>query len=258
MSSRITILTVLWAVLAIFATPMVLAQSTDTRTSRSISFTASVAPDKTTRDDQLKQTDSDVMAALQTSGYRPESGPVALRITSASYANDYSIYDASTTLISDLDGDGFYHRISVNIDADTVYATALVYARLYLSFEGGPWNLYATSDAYYINGDSSLDGFTVETELAEGYAPGYYDVRIELYDAELNQWLVSAGPYDAPSLSALPLEDSYLDDAIGVITYPGQAEVMVAATGSLGHWWLVLPGFPLVARRFTWRGFGAS
>ena len=60
--------------------------------------------------------------------------PQALTPASA----DYSIYDASVALLQDDDADGFHHRFEVRFDADTYFFSADVYARLYLSYQGGP------------------------------------------------------------------------------------------------------------------------
>jgi hypothetical protein len=208
------------------------------RTSRSISYAATVELDEAAREAELDSAGTDVLPALQTEGFRPESVPSAVYIENIIYvySSDIFIFDAITALISDLDGDGFYHRFSVDIDADTVYSTAVVYADLYLSYEGGPWNYYASSDPFHIHVDSELDNYIVETELAEGFPPGYYDVRIELFDAETGDLLHIYGPYDDDSLSALPLEDSVYDDphyTTGVTT-----EVIVSGHGGLG--WLFI------------------
>ena len=223
-----------------------------TRSSKSISFSASAALDPTAKDSLLKQAETDVMAPLSKQGYRPESGPVAVHIvtTRAHPVGDFTLYDATTDLISDFDHDGFYHRFSVEIDADTIYDTAYVYARLYLSYEGGPWNLYATSDDYHIYGDSTADSFTVETELADGFPPGYYDVRIELYDADHDSWLLGYGPYDDSSLNALPLEDAHHDDGYDSSYHPVETEVIISGHGhGAMDWWLIALPLLLAAVR---------
>lgn len=208
------------------------------RSSRSISYDGNVELDEAARKTELEHADADVMETLVKEGFRPESAPVGVVVdnTSYHYGGDITIYDASTTLISDFDDDGFYHRFSVGIDADTVYSTSWVYAKLYLSYEGGPWNHYASSDDFHIHGDSELDVFVVETELAEGFPAGYYDIRIELYDAEYGEWLLSYGPYDDGSLSTLPLEDSVYDDVYYSVGYT--TEVVVAGHGGLGLWFI--------------------
>ncbi|MGB5396766.1 MAG: choice-of-anchor H family protein [Gammaproteobacteria bacterium] len=226
-----------------------------TRTSKSISFVGSTELDQAAKDDLLNQAEVDVMAPLNKQGYRPESGPVALQIntTRAHPAGDFTLYDASTDLISDFDHDGFYHRFSVAIDADTIYDTAYVYVKLYLSYEGGPWNYYAASDNYHIHADSVSDTYIVETELADGYEPGYYDVRIELYDADHDSYLLSYGPYDDASLSALPLEDSYHDDGYDTVYYPVETEIVVTGHGHGSMSWglLLVPGVLAAVRRFN-------
>jgi hypothetical protein len=240
--------------LAGFSLPHGAAADTDARAVKSISYAATAVDDETSRQAALDQAETDRMDALVKEGFRSETAPVGVHIDSIIYVyeGDISIYDASTTLISDLDHDGFYHRFSVGIDADTIYSTSYVYAELYLSYEGGPWNYYASSDAFHIHGDSTLDVFYVETELAEGFPPGYYDVRIELFDADSGEWLLNYGPYDDNSLSALPLEDSVHDDYYYSTAYT--TEVIVAGHGSIDIWLLTVLVLSGVLVRCSRRG----
>jgi len=250
---RINIYTIYKTVLVLIALaglsmPLQAEEAVSTRTSKSISYAGEVKLDEALRKAELDKTDADVLDALVKEGFRPESGAVGVQvdIISYHYVGDISIYDASTTLISDFDDDGFYHRFSVGIDVDTLSSTSWVYAKLYLSYEGGPWNYYASSDDFHIHGDSDLDIYVVETELADGFPPGYYDIRIELYDAEYGDWLLSYGPYDDDSLSALPLEDSVYDDDYYSSGYT--TEVIVAGHGGVSVWLLVVSGFMGVMR----------
>ncbi|MCW8994380.1 MAG: hypothetical protein OQK77_01060, partial [Psychromonas sp.] len=60
-----------------------------------------------------------------------------------SYSPEFTIYNASTMLFDDFDEDGYYQTLSVIFDPD-VYSydgndIQTVYARLYLSENGGPW-----------------------------------------------------------------------------------------------------------------------
>lgn len=223
------------------------------RSSRSITYNSSTTLDKTSKDVLLNQADIDIFPALSEQGFRAESTVMAVHIETISVHNagEITVYDASTELISDFNYDGFYHRFSTAIDIDTVYDTAYVYVKLYLSYEGGPWNHYATSDSYHIHGDSELDSFIIETELADGFPPGYYDVRIEVYDGDYNEWLLSYGPYDDASLSALPLEDSYYDD--NSVYYPVSTEIVVAGHGhgAMGWWLLMIAAVLLLCRKLT-------
>ncbi len=123
----------------------------------------------------------------------------------------FSVFDAHTVLSWDDDDDGFYHRLKVSFDADVDGGEAWVYARLYLSLEGGPWNHYFTTEVFPITGDASDDAYDVVTRLLDGYPTGYYDVLIELYDADYDLLVVNFGPYEDRDLAVLPLEDSYRD-----------------------------------------------
>lgn len=250
---EITLWSVFGVLLIMLSTPLMAATDDTSRSSRTISFVNSDVIDKATRDTQLKNKEADVMTALIKEGFRAESTVMALHIDSTSYntTGDIIVYDASTELISDFNDDGFFHRFSITIDADTVYDTAYVYARLYLSYEGGPWNHYATSDAYHIYADSDSDIFTIETELADGFSPGYYDIRIELYDADHDEWLLYYGPYDDASLSNLPLEDSYYDDIDLLLHYPVETEVIISANahGAMGWLLFALPVLMVSLRR---------
>lgn len=250
---KIVLWVAFWSLLVMLSAPLMAETSSDTRTSRSISYVESDDLDKTSKDDLFKQAETDVMKTLVKQGFRTESVITAASIDNISYnhADEIILYDASSELISDFDDDSFYHRFSVTIDADSIYETSYVYAELYLSYEGGPWNHYANSDAYHIHGDSEQDIFTIETELADGFSPGYYDVRIKLYDAESDDLILVYGPYDDASLSALPLEDSYYDDWYRDAVYPVETEVIIAGHGhgSMGWWLLTVPVFLSVARK---------
>ncbi len=120
---------------------------------------------------------------------------------------EYSIYDAHVVLLRDDDADGFYHRFEVVFDADTYYFSADVYARLYLSYQGGPYYHYYTTDTFVIDGSASDDEYEVNTTLTTGYPPGYYAIAIDLYEAGSHRLVASTDPYADADLAALPLED---------------------------------------------------
>lgn len=227
------------SLLAMITTPLQADEITANRISRTISFSQQAIPGTDEKNAMLKSADIDVLAPLEQQGYREESLVKMVHISSIESYQQTWVYDATTELIGDYDYDGFYHRFSVSIDADTSSDTAYIYARLYLSYEGGPWNLYASSNNYHIHGDSEYDNFIIETELADGFPAGYYDIRIELYDANYGDWLASYGPYDDASLSALPLEDSYSDD-YPLAGHVVESQVVVARHGGALSWLLLL------------------
>jgi hypothetical protein len=142
---------------------------------------------------------------------------------------EFWIFDASVELFSDLDRDNYYSGIKLDFDADTVYNVADVYAVLYLSYELGPWNEYASTDDFTIFGASGGDEYFVETELVSGYLTGEYDVLIELFDAYDGTFVASFGPDESSRLAYLPLEDVNRD------TPPGTTIIInEGGGGSLG------------------------
>ena len=143
----------------------------------------------------------------------------------------FEIYSADVRLLSDLDGDGFHHALSVSFDVDVNYDSANVYAKLYLSREGGPWGQYFTTELFHIDGDSTADIYEVETELLEGYAAGYYNLLIEIYSLD-HAYMVASEVLDYHYLGKdLMLEDLDRDSYHGHV----QGEVHVSAgAGSFG------------------------
>ena len=176
----------------------------------------------------------------------PSKGDTRQRTATIGVSADpnFWFYDVDVSLFADADRDGFFWGIDLRFDADTNYAAADVFAVLYLSYEGGPWNEYAETEDITLFGTSLFDDYVVETELVSGYPTGEYDILIELYDAWDGSYLASIGPEDTSELSYLPLEDSTRDST------NGNTQVVVnSGGGSLG--WLLL--FVLLAVRMTLR-----
>lgn len=120
---------------------------------------------------------------------------------------DFWIYDADVILFNDDDRDGYFHGIDLLFDADTYFSSAEVYAVLYLSLDGGPWNEYGVTEDFWIYGTSANDEYVMVTELMQGYPTGDYDLLIELFDAWDGSYVASYGPEDDSEMSYLPLED---------------------------------------------------
>ena len=121
------------------------------------------------------------------------------------------IYDADVVLYDDFDNDGFFRFLSVRIDADTVQPSAWVFADLYLSADGVTWEYYHTTEDFWIGGETGDDEYFVETELLSGYPTGYYDLLVELYDADLVTYSDEFGPAQSDGFALLPLEDATQD-----------------------------------------------
>jgi hypothetical protein len=100
----------------------------------------------------------------------------------------------------------------VYFDVDVSYDSATVYAKLYLSREGGPWSQYFTTDLFSIYIDDVDDAYEVETELLEGYEPGYYSVLIEIYSLD-HAYMVTSEVLDYHYLGRdIMIEDSSWDE----------------------------------------------
>jgi hypothetical protein len=169
----------------------------------------------------LKASTNDVFDPLETTGLRTKPGPHAASgktssgtaaIGSGKGSNDFWFYYADVQLFSDDDNDGYFYGLDVLFDADTYFEVADVYAVLYLSHEGGPWNEYAVTEPFSIYGATSDDEYVVVTELETGYPTGSYDLLIELYDTYDGAFVADIGPEDDSGLGFLPLEDFNRDD----------------------------------------------
>lgn len=170
--------------------------------------------------------------------------------SASSVANtDFWFYTADVVLFNDHDNDGYFHGIDLLFDADTYFVSADVYAVVYLSFEGGPWNEYAVTDTFTILGASSDDEYVIVTELVAGYPSGSYDLLIELFDAFDDSFLAWFGPEDTSELAFLPLEDAERDAPVEVV--PDVIVVHEHGGGGAGWLWLAILGAAAVATR--WR-----
>lgn len=128
---------------------------------------------------------------------------------------DFWFYLVDVELYADDDRDGYFSGIDLLFDVDTYYSVADVYAVAYLSFEGGPWEEYAVTEDFTIFGSSGTDDYVIVTDLVSGYPTGDYDVLVEIFDADTNDFLAFMGPEDTSELAFLPLEDMERDAPFG-------------------------------------------
>jgi hypothetical protein len=116
--------------------------------------------------------------------YRQADNPLRGRTAAArdSHAVEFEIFDAWVSTEGDRDRDGYFHHVAIGFDADVnADVVEAVYAKVYLSQDGGPWFLFSTTDLFEIHADDGSDFYEIYTELVEGFAPGYYSVLIELH-----------------------------------------------------------------------------
>ncbi|MEO1037089.1 MAG: choice-of-anchor H family protein [Pseudomonadota bacterium] len=151
--------------------------------------------------------------ALRTQGprTRTEKGRAA---PLAAINQDFWIFEAFVNIFFDEDLDGFFTRVELDFDAETVFTEADVFAVIYLSLEGGPWNEVVETDVFRIFGAGEGDEYFVDIDLLTGYPSGSYDILIELYDTFDGQLVAEFGPNDSLELFDLPLEDQLRDEVI--------------------------------------------
>lgn len=202
---------------------------------------------------------SDEYPAMVTAGERNKSAtragfskPGAGSTSAESAGIDFWVYDADVQLFNDDDADGYYHGIDLLFDVDTNFSSAEIYAVVYLSYEGGPWNEYAATEDITIFDSSGSDEYGLVTELMQGYPTGSYDLLIEIFDAYDGTFLADFGPIDSSAMSFLPLEDFNRDAPID--------EVQIAVShggggGALDAWMLSMLVLLLIvtAIRKIWR-----
>jgi hypothetical protein len=138
----------------------------------------------------------------------------------SSRAGYFYIYDAGSQLRSDRDQDGYHSEFQIRFDADSEIGDALVYARLYLRRVGeSDWQLYHTTDDFWIYGQSDSDDYYVTTTLDDGFATSEYDILIDLYEVGFDGIAATLDPVDDVDLLDLPLEEVGLDVPIEIPGY---------------------------------------
>jgi len=140
-------------------------------------------------------------------------------LNSLTSLDDFAIYDASTELARDIDGDGYFREFTLVFDADVQTGVAEVYAEIYLSRDGGPWLHHFTTDVFTIVGDSSEDQYEINSSLVEGFPSDHYDILIDLYQPGFDEVVATYSSDDNNALYALPLEDASYDAVEVVVVY---------------------------------------
>ncbi|MBT8099212.1 MAG: choice-of-anchor H family protein [Gammaproteobacteria bacterium] len=212
------------AILALLVSSVLMAQEAEATSEERVtvnSFFANEgreqnAPDKVSKDERAPM----AAASIATAGSRDRSGlrsskAAAGATTKVAPNIDFWFYEADVELFRDDDRDGYFAGIDLLFDADTTFIRAEVFAVAYLSYEGGPWEEYAETDDFVINGSSANDEYVIVSDLVSGYPRGSYDILIELFDAFDGSFVADIGPENTSELAFLPLEDAARDDAGG-------------------------------------------
>ncbi len=132
----------------------------------------------------------------------------------------FYIYDATSRLRSDRDQDGYHSEFQIRFDADSRIGDALVYARLYMRRVGEvDWQLYHTTDDFWIYGQTDDDEYYVTTTLDDGFATSEYDILIDLYEVGYSGIVATIDANEDVDLFDLPLEEVGLDVPVAIPGY---------------------------------------
>jgi len=149
-----------------------------------------------------------------------------------------NVFSSQSYLVTDSDGDGYYHSFSLDLDIDNNYGSSDVYANVYISNDSYNWDLMYVSPNFTVSEDDTSDKVHWEFDLQTGYPPGHYYVRVEVIDLNSQLTLLTMNPDNYGALYALPLEDYSYEAQQQPVTppppAPPQGSVSVESGGSFG------------------------
>ncbi len=125
----------------------------------------------------------------------------------------YSIRDVATTLIIDDDGDGHYSKFRVEFDPDADFDGTFVFAEVWVRAQDGEWIQEHVSDDFLVDASGDADVYSLTADWVSGYPTAFYDVQVDLRDADTGALVASAGS-ERPELSRIPLEDQGRDTRV--------------------------------------------
>lgn len=126
----------------------------------------------------------------------------------------FSVYDASISLLTDNDGDGYFSEFELNFDVDYDNGTTDVYADIYYRKPGGEWLWFYTTNDFQISGNSSSDNYSVISNLTTGFPSDSYEFLIDIYESGIPGIVVTYSSADDVDLSNVPLEDNGYDSTL--------------------------------------------
>lgn len=132
------------------------------------------------------------------------------KLVARSHFSDVWIDNTWVTLLTDQDGDGFYHHFRFRFDADTTHLSQALYAKVFMSDGSDQWKIFE-SDTFVINAQSGTDVYEISTSLNKGYPTGNYDLILRLYDPVSHELLLEWNWLDDSHLANLYLEDADRD-----------------------------------------------
>ena len=173
----------------------------------------------------LPESNSEEEQLSVTEGYAtpPAAGFNAARSVEKRHVTDdrwFDIFNVEVELYDDFDRNGYFSAFEIAFDVDVEYGNAWVYADIWIRRSGSYYELLHQTDTFMISGSASDDVYIVNAELLTHYPPDYYDVMIELYNADSYSGspVVIADYGYHHALSSLPLESRRHSHGSGSVT----------------------------------------
>ncbi|TQV82767.1 choice-of-anchor H family protein [Aliikangiella coralliicola] len=154
----------------------------------------------------------------------------------------------ASELSTDFDADGFYTRLTLEYDIDTLDSGRMVYAEIDLTNSTSLHRRTVSTVDFQLGNQTEF----IDLVFEGGYVAGWYDIEIRLIDVYTGQVLANAAQ-DFSSLTQLPIESDDYDDhydnpnsSQGPVS--GGSSVVVHESGG-GSFGFVLLGLGLLAVR---------
>lgn len=162
--------------------------------------------------------------------------------TTQGYQSYVWFHSVNLTLSGDINNNGYFHRLQVEIDADTTEPYLQVFAEYSLLPTNGNERLYYTSSVFELYRQSANDWLAIDTVLEDSFAADDYLLTIRLFDAATGYLVAEISGFDDANLDYLALEDYNRDNYVH-----GTSTVEVHG-GSTGMFWLIALCFILSVR----------
>lgn len=162
--------------------------------------------------------------------------------TVQSYQTDVWFHRVELAYSGDLNGNGYHHRLEIEIDADTSAPYRQVFAEFSLLPSYGNERIFYTSSVFELFRQSSNDWLAIDTILESRFAPDDYLLTVRLFDAATGYLVAEISGFDNSQLDYIPLED------YGHDSYIEQPTVEVSG-GSTGIYALLTLCLMLMLRR---------
>ena len=157
----------------------------------------------------------------------------SLMATAQSYQSYVWFHSVNLTLSGDINNNGYFHRLQVEIDADTTEPYLQVFAEYSLLPTNGNERLYYTSSVFELYRQSADDWLAIDTVLQDSFAPDEYLLTIRLFDAATGYLVAELSGFDDANLDYLALEDYNSDSYLPVTS------TVEVQGGSTGMFWLI-------------------